>query len=123
MSDDDNSKHVETNVDKNDNAAADNDKVHATVAKSKEDAARERLEDLPLPPCDDYAPPVPPDGGWGWAVVAASFICNLIVDGVCYTFGIFLGELVDYFEASKGKTALAGSMVPGMYLMAGEFSL
>jgi len=64
--------------------------------------------------------PVPPDGGWGWVVVCASFVCNLIVDGVCFSFGIFYVELLDYFGESKGKTAWVGSLIPGMYLTIGK---
>ena len=33
-----------------------------------------------------YDVPLPPDGGWGWVVMMASFFTNLLVDGVCYTF-------------------------------------
>ena len=75
-------------------------------------------DDLPFP--DDFGPPLPPDGGFGWVVVIASFFCNLIVDGVCYTFGIFYPQLLEHFQASKGETALVGSMLPGMYLIAGK---
>ena len=28
--------------------------------------------------------PPPPDGGWGWVVCLASFMCNLILDGIAY---------------------------------------
>jgi hypothetical protein len=63
---------------------------------------------------------VAPDGGWGWVVMIASFFSNLIVDGVCYTFGIFFTELVDYFGSTKSETALVGALVPGMYLIVGE---
>ena len=69
---------------------------------------------------EEWLPPTPPDGGWGWAVMIASFFTNLIVDGVCYTFGIFFTELIDYFGASKSETALVGALVPGMYLIAGR---
>lgn len=69
---------------------------------------------------DELLPPIPPDGGWGWVVVGASFLTNLIVDGVCYTFGIIMPELLTYFQSSNGKTALVGSMVPGVYLIVGE---
>jgi hypothetical protein len=69
---------------------------------------------------EELGPPLPPDGGWGWLVVAASFLTNLIVDGVCYTFGIIMPDLLDYFDSSNGKTALVGSMVPGVYLIVGE---
>ena len=39
--------------------------------------------------------PAPPDGGWGWVVVAASFICLCVLDGAAYTFGIFLDPLIE----------------------------
>jgi len=63
---------------------------------------------------------VPPDGGWGWVVVAAAFLSNLIVGGVCYMFGIVMPALLDYFQASKGKTAFVGSLVPGTLSVVGK---
>ena len=74
-------------------------------------------------PVDDVDRPrvaLPPDGGWGWAVVAAAFLANLILDGVCYTFGIIMQVLQEHFQAGKGKTALVGSMLPGCYLLVGK---
>lgn len=70
------------------------------------------LAELEMPP--------PPDGGYGWVIVFASFMCNLIVDGIAYTFGIFLPEFVDYFGEGKGTVAWVGSLLSGMYLAAGE---
>ncbi|XP_063534459.1 monocarboxylate transporter 12 isoform X6 [Cydia strobilella] len=68
----------------------------------------------------DYgALPPPPDGGYGWVVVFASFMCNLIVDGIAYTFGIFLPELVTFFGEGKGTVAWVGSLLSGVYLAAG----
>ncbi|XP_076665805.1 monocarboxylate transporter 9 isoform X2 [Andrena cerasifolii] len=69
--------------------------------------------------CEYHDIPPPPDGGYGWVVVFASFMCNMIVDGIAYTFGVFLGEFVKYFEEGKGKTAWVGSLLSGMYLSAG----
>lgn len=46
-------------------------------------------------------------------------MCNLIVDGIAYTFGVFLGSFVDYYGEPKGKTAWVGSLLSGMYLSAG----
>lgn len=73
----------------------------------------EYLEDEPL-----ELPP-PPDGGYGWVICFASFMCNMIVDGIAYTFGLFLGEYVEYFGESKGTVAWVGSILCGMYLLAG----
>lgn len=67
---------------------------------------------------DDPVPP-PPDGGYGWVIVFASFMCNLIVDGIAYTFGVFLPEFVKYYGEGKGTVAWVGSLLSGMYLSAG----
>ncbi|XP_066598650.1 monocarboxylate transporter 9 isoform X1 [Prorops nasuta] len=69
--------------------------------------------------CEYHDMPPPPDGGYGWVVVFASFMCNMIVDGIAYTFGIFIGAFVNYFGEGKGKTAWVGSLLSGMYLSAG----
>lgn len=66
--------------------------------------------------------PEPPDGGWGWVIVFASFMCNVVVDGIAYSFGIFLIHFVDFYKSSKGKTAWVGSLLTGCYLIAGGFS-
>ncbi len=39
---------------------------------------------------------------YGWVIFFASFMCNMIVDGIAYTFGIFLTEFVKYFGEGKG---------------------
>ncbi|XP_012243794.1 monocarboxylate transporter 10 isoform X1 [Bombus vosnesenskii] len=64
---------------------------------------------------------VPPDGGWGWMIVAASFMCNLFVDGIIFSFGVFLNDISEAFAVSKARVALVGSLQSGFYLMAGPF--
>ncbi|OAD56098.1 Monocarboxylate transporter 12 [Eufriesea mexicana] len=64
---------------------------------------------------------VPPDGGWGWVIVAASFMCNLFVDGIIFSFGVFLNDISAAFAVSKARVALVGSLQSGFYLMAGPF--
>lgn len=63
--------------------------------------------------------PVPPDGGWGWVVVFASFMVNFIADGVSLSFGILFIDFVEYFESSKAKTSWVGSIFLSMPLLAG----
>lgn len=46
-------------------------------------------------------------------------MCNMIVDGIAYTFGVFLGEFVQHFGEGKGKVAWVGSCLSGVYLSAG----
>lgn len=67
--------------------------------------------------------PAPPDGGYGWVIVFASFMCNLVVDGIGYSFGVFLPELVNYFEVGKGTIAFVGSILAGSLLAVGEFDV
>ncbi|XP_015510230.1 monocarboxylate transporter 9 isoform X2 [Neodiprion pinetum] len=69
--------------------------------------------------CEYHDIPPPPDGGYGWVVVFASFMCNMIVDGIAYTFGVFLNEFVNYYGEGKGRTAWVGSLLSGIYLSAG----
>ncbi|XP_029177412.1 monocarboxylate transporter 7 isoform X1 [Nylanderia fulva] len=64
---------------------------------------------------------VPPDGGWGWVIVAASFMCNFFVDGIIFSFGVFLNDIADAFSVSKARVALVGSLQTGFYLMVGPF--
>lgn len=61
----------------------------------------------------------PPDGGWGWAVVVGSFFCNVIVDGIIFSYGLLLPELSKDLEVSKGRLAWVGSLLAGFYLIAG----
>jgi hypothetical protein len=63
---------------------------------------------------------VPPDGGWGWVIVAASFFCNLVVDGIIFAFGMFLSDISETFNESKAKVSIIGSLLAGFYLMVGK---
>ncbi|CAH0393762.1 unnamed protein product [Bemisia tabaci] len=64
---------------------------------------------------------VPPDGGWGWVIVASSFCCNIVVDGIIFTFGTFLKDLAVSFNASEAQVSLVGSLLSGFYLITGPF--
>ena len=66
--------------------------------------------------------PDPPDGGYGWVIVMASFFNHVIVDGIAYTFGVFYVEFLEEFKESKSKTALVGSLLAGCYLFSGMSS-
>ena len=72
----------------------------------------------PSPPITQPAPA--PDGGWGWVVCAGAFMCNVVMDGMLFSFGVFFIELLYCFGESKGRTALVGSMLMGTHLFLGE---
>lgn len=63
--------------------------------------------------------PIPPDGEYGWVVVAAAFVCNLIVDGISNAFGPFMAAYQKEFGANKSAVSLIGSILIGMYLLSG----
>lgn len=65
--------------------------------------------------------PTPPDGGWGWLVTFASFMCNFILDGICVSFGVVQYEYMKEFNASHARVSWIGSALSGSYLLVGPF--
>ncbi|XP_075973916.1 monocarboxylate transporter 14-like [Anticarsia gemmatalis] len=69
-------------------------------------------------------PPAPeapqiPDGGWGWVVVAASFLIATVADGLAFSYGLMHEKFVLFFEESEAKTSLIGSLFISVPLIAG----
>lgn len=62
----------------------------------------------------------PPDGGWGWMVVLSSFLIHVIADGIVYSFGVFLMEFVDYFNAGRGAVSWIGALQPAVTFTVGK---
>ena len=58
------------------------------------------------PPDNAAGPAPPPDGGWGWVIVAASFLCNMVLDGIGYSFGILLTPLMNHYGEGKATMAM-----------------
>jgi hypothetical protein len=71
---------------------------------------------------DEFSECKAPDGGWGWVVVFASFMINMIADGITFSFGIFNVEFLKYFGDSKGKTAWIGSIFMASPLLSGPIA-
>lgn len=98
----------------------------SAIAEDAESASDGSLDEMTQEVTDDDGQIVvvdpAPDGGYGWVIVLSSFLCNLVVDGCAYTFGLFFNHFVTHFGASKGKTALAGSLLSGCYLSAGNIN-
>ena len=51
----------------------------------------------------------PPDGGYGWIVCFAVFMCNLLSHGPLYCFGILFQSFIDEFDSSHTSVAFVGS--------------
>ena len=69
---------------------------------------------------EEIEPPVPPDGGWGWAVLLGSFICMFCVDGLSFSFGVLISDLQFSFDCSITKISLGSSLIVGFTLISGE---
>lgn len=63
---------------------------------------------------------VPPDGGWGWVVVFGAFFSFLIVDGMFYSFGVFLEKMSQDLNCSKSKVSLATAIITGVFCLSGN---
>ncbi|TRY58145.1 hypothetical protein DNTS_014189 [Danionella cerebrum] len=59
-----------------------------------------------------------PDGGWGWAIVVASFMGQLLAYGSPQSVGVLYPEWLNTFHDGKGMTAWVGSLVSGVGLIA-----
>ncbi|XP_077350747.1 monocarboxylate transporter 9-like [Festucalex cinctus] len=58
------------------------------------------------------------DGGWGWAIVVASFLAQLLAYGSPQSVGVLYPEWLHAFQEGKGMTAWVGSLVAGVGLIA-----
>jgi len=59
------------------------------------------------------------EGCMGWVVVLASFLCNMVIDGIGYSFGVLLQPLKEEFQAGAGAVAFVGSILAGVIMLTG----
>lgn len=111
----------------------DEETEEATICKCAEDDPKEYNKLLGKQPAKDNVEEaiinieeaevvVPPDGGWGWVIVVSSFMCNMIVDGIIFSFSTFLSDISDTFHVSEAHVTLVGSLMSGFYLISGPFA-
>ena len=67
-------------------------------------------------------PHEPPNGGYGWVVVAASFVIHLLVLGNIYSFGVLFPIYIDVFRQPQGSVAWVGSISAGLMTGLGSYS-
>jgi len=61
----------------------------------------------------------PVNSGWGWCVVAASFIIHMIVGGIAYSGAVWLMILQRYFDRSQYETAWLGAILLAVATLGG----
>ena len=62
------------------------------------------------------------DGPFSWLVCVSSFLCNVVLAGVCFTPGIYYVMFLEAFNEGKGFTGLTTSVYFGSQAAAGEYS-
>ncbi|KAM7352682.1 solute carrier family 16 member hermes [Cochliomyia hominivorax] len=65
---------------------------------------------------------VPPDGGWGWLVLAGSMMVNILVPGTIKSFGVLFVEFLDVFKASPAAAAWIPALCYFLYSSLGPVS-
>ena len=52
----------------------------------------------------------PVDGGYGWVIVLAGFLINVVVLGCAGSFGVVMVPLLEHFKSTKTQAAWIGSI-------------
>ncbi|XP_075168388.1 monocarboxylate transporter 9 [Haematobia irritans] len=98
--------------------AADEAAASQNLVSSKANQDAEEFEDVDK---STAAVVVPPDSGWAWVVMVASFLCCTIIDGIVFCSGFIQDDLIKEFNVSKFYVSFVSSLLSGCYLMAGPF--
>ena len=86
------------------------------VQEEEEEDEEEEDEGVPegeTSRCESDQADVREEGCWAWLVVFSSFICLCVLDGVSYTFGMFLQPLTDDLDIGLGAASMVGSLQVG----------
>lgn len=96
---------------------SDEKSMHNGVASAGGDHSEIRTDEDP----DDYEM-VPPDGGWGWLVLAGSMLVNILVPGTIKSFGVLFVEFLEAFQASPSTAAWIPALCYFLYSSLGPLS-
>lgn len=64
---------------------------------------------------------IPPDGGWGWLILAGSMLVNLLVPGTVKSFGVLFMEFLEAFDASPSTALWIPALCYFLYSSLGKF--
>ena len=61
----------------------------------------------------------PPDGGWGWVIVLAVWVDNMLVIGMLKSFGVLFPAFRSYFQENASAISWINSISLSMRATAG----
>jgi len=64
---------------------------------------------------------VPPDGGWGWAVVAGSFIAFFLSGGLSRSFTLIYQHMLEEFGQSAAATSATAALFGAVKMCTSEY--
>ncbi|CAF1287823.1 unnamed protein product [Rotaria sordida] len=91
-------------------------KSKTTSATEKETKPPNTVSELEDDEEYDYIT-VPPDGGFGWVVLVACFLINMIIDGFLYAFGAISDDLKKHHKCQEWAVSLVISIACSCYLL------
>merc|ERR1719420_594041 len=56
--------------------------------------------------------------GWWWQLAS----CNMVLDGIGYSFGILLVPLMKHYNEGKGTISMVGSILAGVIMLVGPIA-
>ena len=62
-----------------------------------------------------------PDGGYGWIICVSAFFLNFLLDGVGFSFALFLHDYRVYFNTTTANISLANSLMWGGVILTVQF--
>ncbi|CAF1273343.1 unnamed protein product [Rotaria sordida] len=91
-------------------------KSKTTSATEKETKPPNKVSELEDDEEYDYIAD-PPDGGFGWVVLVACFLINMIIDGFLYAFGAISDDLKTHHKCQEWAVSLVISIACSCYLL------
>lgn len=64
---------------------------------------------------------VPPDGGWGWVILASAVVVNVLIPGTVKSFGVLFVEFLEVFKASPTAASWMPALCYFLYSSLGKY--
>ena len=92
------------------------------TSSSKHDIPSNKIRSASAASAAQYQVVEPPDGGYGWVIVAVAFFVSVLSDGVLYSFGIYLPIYINEFNSQAATVSWISSFGAGSDCLLSMFS-